>query len=464
MASSFKSTAKTVAGVAGIATVFGGLLFGRRRTERVLRDRERRLRDLVDNAADAFFIHDSEGKIVDCNRTACESLGYTPGELLGLSVEDIEENFSSVEMRRLWESMEAGVSLQVEGVQRRKDGSTFPVEVRVRILERDGDRFMFAAVRDITERRRDEEALRESEERFRQLFENSADAFFIHDRRGRILDCNTEACEALGYAREELLGRRVADVTARMLTEEEKEARKGETLWERVMRGEPGRVAGFDHNELRRKDGSTLPVEVGVGSILYEGERAIFATARDMTARVEMETKLRHEALHDPLTKLPNRALFADRLEHALTHSRRNGGSVAVFFLDLDNFKNVNDTFGHEAGDQLLISFGRRLRSSVRDADTVARLAGDEFTVLLERLNGGAEAVLVVERILKNLEEPFRVKGRQIHIGSSIGVSYSDSTTPPAELLDRADKAMYQAKKNGKGKYEVYEPPPDPQP
>ena len=456
MASFSKNSVRALAATVGAASVFGGLLSWRRRAERGVRHRERLLRDLMDNAADAFFVHDPNGKIVDCNRTAYESLGYTPEELLALSVEDIEEDLSPDRLRRLWGRMEPGLPLEIEGVQRRKNGSTFPVEVRVGLLERAGDRLMFAAVRDITKRKKDEEALRESEERFRQLFENSADAFFIHDRQGEILDCNTEACQALGYAREELLGRKVADVTARMLSEEEKEARQGETLWERVMRGEPGRIVGFEHNELRKKDGSTFPVEVSVGSILYEGEREIFAAARDITARVELEGRLRFEALHDQLTKLPNRALFMDRLGHAITQSRRSGEGVVVLFLDLDDFKSVNDTFGHEAGDQLLISFGRRLRSSVRDADTVARLAGDEFTVLLERLNDEAETIQVVGRILKNLEEPFRVKGRQVPVTSSIGVSYGESAADPAGLLDRADKAMYQAKSNGGGRYEIY--------
>ncbi|MDQ4106720.1 MAG: diguanylate cyclase, partial [Actinomycetota bacterium] len=312
--------------------------------------------------------------------------------------------------------------------------------------------------RDVIRRKEDEEALRESEERFRQLFENSADALFIHDDRGRILDCNEEACRALGYTREELLSLSVADMTVHLLSEEEKKARRGETLWERVMRGEPGRIVGFDQNELRRKDGSTFPVEVGVGSIRYGGRRVIFAACRDMTARRELERRLRHEALHDPLTKLPNRALFADRLEHALAQAKRTGESVAVLFLDLDGFKSVNDTLGHEAGDQLLISFGHRLRSSVREADTVARLAGDEFTVLLEHLTDEDEAILVINRIQNNLETPFRIKGRQMPVTTSIGLSYSDPSADPGELLNQADEAMYRAKERGKARYEVYRP------
>ena len=458
---STKIAANTLVGVTGRVSVFGGLLFRHRRVERALRGRERQLRDLIDHAADAFFVHDSGGKIMDCNRTACESLGYSREELLSLSVGDIEETFVPQQMENLWREMEPGVPLEVEGVHRRKDGSTFPVEVRVGLLERDGNRLMFALARDVTKRKEDEEALRESEERFRQLFENSADAFFIHDREGRILDCNTEACRALGYTREELLSMTVADITVRMLSEEEKKARRGETLWERVMRGEPGRLVGFDQNELRRKDGSTFPVEVGVGSIRYGEGRSIFAAARDITARMELERRLRHEALHDHLTKLPNRVLFADRLEHALNQSKRRGGNLAVVFLDLDDFKSINDTLGHEAGDQLLISFGRRLRSAVRDADTVARLAGDEFTVLLEHLSSEGEAVLVVDRILSNLRTPFRIKGRQVPVTTSIGLSYSSSSADPGELLNNADKAMYRAKERGKARYEIYRPIPE---
>jgi diguanylate cyclase (GGDEF)-like protein/PAS domain S-box-containing protein len=451
---------RSLAETAGIAAVLGGLLFRHSRMKRALKERERGLRDLVDQAADAFFIHDSNGKMVDCNRAACESLGYTREELLSLSVGDIEEGFLPQQLEGLWSEMEERVPLEIEGVHRRKDGSTFPVEIRVGLLERTGRKLMFALVRDMTRRKENEEALRESEERFRQLFENSADAFFIHDRRGRILDCNEEASRALGYTREELLSGTVADITVRMLSEEERNARKGEALWDRVMRDEPGHVVGFDQNELRRKDGSTFPVEVGVGSIQYKGERSIFATARDITARRELEKKLRHEALHDPLTKLPNRALFADRVGHALVRANRKGGSLAILFIDLDDFKSVNDNLGHEAGDQLLISFSRRLRDSVRDADTVSRLAGDEFTILLEHLAEEDEAILVVERILKNLETPFRIKGREIPISASIGVSYSDSSTNPGELLNRADEAMYLAKENGKAGYEVYRPTP----
>ncbi len=437
-----------------------GLVYRCFRTGLRLKRSEQYLQELIYAADDGFFVHDAQGRIHDANRCACESLGYTREELLALDVADIEQSLSVERLKELWKSMAPGQPVTLEGVHRRKDKTTFPIEVRVGLIGVNGQQLMFALVRDITERKQAEDALRESERRFRQLFENSADALFVHDKFGYILDCNAEASRYLGYTREELLSMKVGDVTLSLLTEEERQAWAGETLWERVMRGEPGRIVGFDRNELRRKDGTTFPVEVGVGAIEYGGGRAIFASARDITARWELENELRRKALHDPLTKLPNRALFMDRLEQALKQTERRKTSIAILFMDLDDFKSVNDTLGHEAGDQLLIEIARRLSGPVRDVDTVARLAGDEFTVLLEGLNEAGDATLVAERILKSLEAPFKVKGRGIKVAASIGIAWaSRSDIAPGELLDKADRAMYRAKEGAGSRYEIYKLP-----
>ena len=444
----------------GVAASAVGALYHCVRAGVKSRRSERRLRALIYAAADAFFVHDDRGRIVDVNRCACENLGYTREELLTLNVSDIEQNFSPNEIQQEWSRMSQDVPVTLEGTHRRKDGTTFPVEIRVGLLESDGRRLMFALARDITERKQSDAALRESERRFRQLFENSADALFLHDEAGRILDCNAEAVQILGYTREELRSMSVGDITVSMLTEEERQARAGETLWERVMRGKPGRIVGFDQNELRRKDGTTFPVEVGVGAIEYGGKWAIFASARDITARRELENELRQQALHDALTSLPNRVLFMDRLGQALQQTDRREESIAVFFVDLDDFKSVNDNLGHEAGDQLLIGVAGRLLGSIRAGDTVARLAGDEFTVLLEDLNGTDEATTVAERIVKALDTPFRIKGRQVRVAASIGVAWaSRSDVTAEELLNWADEAMYRAKKDEGSRWKVHEPP-----
>lgn len=457
-----KKTAKKTAWMGGIVSV-AGLAYRCFKAGLRLKRSEQRLQDLIYAAADGFFVHDAQGRIHDANRRSCESLGYTREELLSLNLVDIEQSFSAQILEELWKRMVPGVPVTLEGVHRRKDGTTFPVEVRVGLIEStgaEGRLLMFSLARDVTGRKKVEDALRESERRFRQIFENSADALFVHDNAGRILDCNVAALSYLGYTREELLSMKVGDVTVNMLTEEERRARAGETLWERVMRGEPGRIVGFDQNELRRKDGTTFPVEVGVGAIEYGGSQAIFASARDITARRELENELRRQALYDLLTSLPNRVLFTDRLQQALKKARRRKIFVGILFMDLDDFKSVNDSLGHEAGDQLLTAFARRLSASVRDVDTAARLGGDEFTVLLGDLNEAGDATLVAERIMEVLEAPFEVKGREAKIAASIGIAWtSRSDISPAELLDQADQAMYRVKAGGGSGYEFYDSP-----
>lgn len=449
---------KTVAWVCGVTSVSGALYHCIRSGMR-LKSSEQRLRNLIDSAADAFFVHDTQGRIYEANRRACESLGYTREELMTLNVSDIEQSFSSNNIKKMWGSVVPGEAVTSEGVHQRKNGTTFPVEVRIGFLESNEQQLMFALVRDITERKKAEEALRKSERRFRQLFENSADALFVHDSEGHILDCNAEAVQSLGYEREKLLEMNVSDINVNMLTEEERRKKAENTLWKRVMRGEPGRIVGYDQGELRREDGTTFPVEVGVGAIEYGGGRAIFASVRDVTARKEMEKKLRQQALYDSLTYLPNRALFINRLEHLLKQAERQEKTVFVLFMDLDDFKSVNDNLGHEAGDQLLIAVARCLSSCIRAGDTAARLSGDEFTVLLENPGGVKEATLVAERILRALDTPFKVKGRQVRVTASIGITCtSDPQDTPTELLDRADEAMYEAKKHGGFRYKLYEP------
>jgi diguanylate cyclase (GGDEF)-like protein/PAS domain S-box-containing protein len=313
--------------------------------------------------------------------------------------------------------------------------------------------------REISSRRRAEGELRESEERFRQLLELSGDALFVHDDRGRIYDCNSEAYRSLGYSREELLSMRIGDFVSDMIPEDERTAKKGGTLWQRAISGEPGRIVGVHVGEFRRKDGTTFPVEVSVGSIVYGGRRRILGSARDVSERRRVEERLLHQqAFHDPLTGLPNRALFLDRLERALARAARARYAVALLFLDLDGFKAVNDDFGHEAGDRLLVAVAGRLSMRLRSEDTVARFGGDEFTVLLQNVGGPSEATEVAHRILEDLREPFLLEGREHHVTASIGIALSTpAEEDPTPILRRADEAMYLAKQRGRARYALHE-------
>jgi diguanylate cyclase (GGDEF)-like protein len=161
------------------------------------------------------------------------------------------------------------------------------------------------------------------------------------------------------------------------------------------------------------------------------------------------------QAFHDPLTKLPNRALFVDRLGHALVRCQRSKTMVAVFFIDLDNFKKTNDTLGHDAGDDLLIATAARVLDSIRSGDTGARLAGDEFTIMLDNITDIAQAMVVANRLLANMLEPVMLKGHEVYAPPSIGIALGNHEDTPDSIMKRADGMMYQAKKNGKARYEV---------
>jgi len=179
----------------------------------------------------------------------------------------------------------------------------------------------------------------------------------------------------------------------------------------------------------------------------------------DITDRRELEEQLQHQAFHDPLTGLANRALFADRVEHALARAERRPNSVAVLFMDLDDFKTINDGMGHEAGDELLVAVGDAVMACVRPMDTAARLGGDEFAILLEDESDANSAVAVAERILKSLVNPFLIQGREVVVGASIGIARpGPGHDSAAEILRNADSAMYAAKRQGKGRHETFAP------
>ena len=431
----------------------------RRETEEELRRSEEKFYRFVEHAADAFFVHDLSGRIVDVNQRACESLGYMRGELLEMNVCDIENNITPGSLSRLWEEMVPGLPVTVDGEHRRRDGTTFPVEVRIGSFASEGRELMLALARDVTDRKLVEEKHRESEGRFRQLFEQSVDALFVHDDEGYIVDCNPEACRSLGYERQELLRLSVRDFVTDLLSEEEKKARGEDSSWKRALRGGPGETINMHQNRHVRKNGTTFPVEVGIGSIEYGGRRLVVASARDITERKELEGRLAYQAFHDGLTGLPNRALFLDRLGHALDAAGRSEDSVALLFLDLDNFKYVNDSLGHAAGDELLLAVGRRLTGCVRPGDTVARLGGDEFTVLLEGISEAGEVERVLERVMGSLALPFEVAGEEVSATASVGVvpDARRRGSGPDDVMRDADIAMYRAKEGGKARYAIYE-------
>ena len=298
-------------------------------------------------------------------------------------------------------------------------------------------------------------ALAESEERYALALRGANDGIWDWDLRSGRFYCSPRGKELLGYAPED-----APDAIGEWIGRVHPDDRA--SLRAALDAHVAGETANFEsEHRLRGPDGAYRWMLARGLAVRDAGGRAtrVAGSLSDITERKRTEARLEHDALHDALTGLPNRVLFADRLEQALRRAERREEEAccAVLFLDLDRFKAVNDAFGHQTGDELLAAVARRLESAVRPGDTVARLGGDEFTVLLEEISGVHEATLVAERIQDTLTDPFQIAGVQLDVCASIGIALGAADVPPKELIHAADTAMYRAKADGRGGHQVWD-------
>ncbi len=304
-------------------------------------------------------------------------------------------------------------------------------------------------VAQIRERQQAEAALlKNREEQLKIMIHSSLDGFLIADRQGRLLEVNDAYCQMVGYSRKELLNMSVSDVEA------------SEAPQDTAQHIKDMLKTGGDRFETRhrRKDGQLLDLEVSINYNDFEGGR-FYSFLRDITERKQAEKQMHHQAHHDALTGLPNRAMFTDRLHQAIATAKRGKTQLAVLFVDLDKFKPVNDDFGHEVGDLLLKEVAQRMKQCVRESDTVARNGGDEFTILLPATETGQDAVKVAEKILQAILQPFELAGHSILISSSIGIAlYPEHGAEEKLLVRNADIAMYHAKNSGRSNVKLYRP------
>jgi diguanylate cyclase (GGDEF)-like protein/PAS domain S-box-containing protein len=306
-------------------------------------------------------------------------------------------------------------------------------------------------IRDVSGRRQIEEALRVSEKRYRTLFERNLAGVYRSTLEGRILDCNESFARIFGYSsREEVLRQAAWDFYQKP---EDREAALAKLL-------ERQSLTNYELC-LKRKDGSL--VWVLESESLLEGPdgrlSVIEGTTIDITERKRAEEQVKHLAFHDPLTNLPNRLLFNDRLILAVAQAHRHNQKLAVLFLDLDRFKVINDSLGHSVGDELLRQLAERIQEHVREGDTVARLGGDEFTLLVPGINIEEDAAKIAKKICDAIHAPFWIDGRELFVTTSMGVSVYPSDGHDAETLVRnADSAMYRAKEQGRDNYQLYTP------
>ncbi len=293
-----------------------------------------------------------------------------------------------------------------------------------------------------------------NQERYCTLFDLAADCLMILDLDGIIIDINRTGHERLGFTRDEMVGMHIT-----RLDPPEFAAKVPKRL-DDIEKGS----AIFESAHLR-KDGTAMPVEINSKLIELDGKKVFFSVIRDITGRRTAEQRIAQLAHFDVITKLPNRNLFYDRLDQAVARARRYQQKFAVLFLDLDGFKQVNDEFGHHAGDGLLGMVAERLTESARDMDTVARVGGDEFVFILNNVDHPDNAILVANKILESLSQPFIVNGNACLIGCCIGISiFPDDTDDAETLVKMADDAMYVAKNGGKNNYQFFNAQPGKEP
>jgi diguanylate cyclase (GGDEF)-like protein/PAS domain S-box-containing protein len=428
----------------GISVYFHEIT-ARREAEQALRKSEKRFRKLFNQAGDSVMIVDGALRIVAVNDQACSRFGYPREEFLGMSTTDV--NVGIADARALLPGLRAGQAQLLRTDKRCKDGSSFPAEVQISRFDDEGAEFFLAVVRDLSDRADAERQLRESEQRFREVIEMTPGGYLLAGRDGALQDVNPALCALSGYPREMLLELRLAElfVTFPLASLE------ADGDW-------PAAVQGVEA-VLRHRLGYHIHVLFN-GSIKRDGSgRTVSLTGlmTDITGRKAAESRLQQLATHDTLTGLPNRALLGERVQQMLD-ACPYGASVAVMFLDLDRFKEVNDSFGHEMGDVLLCEVAARLRKVIRPTDVIARLGGDEFVVAAHCTSGQAAAARIADKLLDVLTAPVTVGGIDVIVGASIGISLYPQDAQTRELLfQTADTAMYRAKSAGRNRFRFFE-------
>lgn len=390
----------------------------------------------------------------------CHALtGYNPDDLLlnnRISYDEIThpedrervraEIHSAVSMRRRFE-VEYRI-LRADGMQR------WVFERGAGIYHQDGTlEALQGFIDDITERKENDHALRDAEKRYRDIVENAAEGIFQTTIEGRYIKGNPALARIYGHDSFAGLAAAMADIGSQLYVDGQRRAD-----FMRAIR-QYGAVTNFE-SQVYRKNGEVIWIsenarevrDVSGNPIYYEG------TVEDITERKMYEMQLAHQATHDTLTGLPNRALFADRMRQAISLAERNGSLVAVAFLDLDNFKYINDSLGHETGDVVICTIAQRLQTCVRESDTVARIGGDEFVLLLQGLNAdNNQATATLSRILAEVSRPLTAGQQELTMTCSLGISlYPQDGRDVDTLLKHADAAMYQAKHVGRNNFQFF--------
>jgi diguanylate cyclase (GGDEF)-like protein/PAS domain S-box-containing protein len=412
-----------------------------------LQDLDSRLHETLETIANAFFTLDRDWRFTYLNAEAERLLDRPRAALLG---------------RNIWQEFAAAVGTASdreyhramnERIATRFDQFYPPLDRWLNAEAHPTREGIAVYFRDVTERHKDaEKHIAQMEGKYRGLLEAAPDAMVVVNQVGEIVLSNLQAEKQFGYGSGELLGRQVTSIipqgfAERLVADGTRSA--AEALVQQIGKG--------IELSAKRKDGSEFPIEIMLSPLASDEGVLVTAAIRDITVHNRNEAKLLELARLDLLTGLPNRAVFAAAVQKAIAWARNGGPGFAVFYLDLDHFKDVNDTLGHPVGDALLKEVAQRLEANVRETDTVARFGGDEFAILATEIKEPADAGVLAAGLLEIFSEPFSVGGNQIRSGASIGIAiYGVDATGAEMLLSRADVALYRAKEEGRGTYRFF--------
>nr|MDQ6949443.1 PAS domain S-box protein [Actinomycetota bacterium] len=420
--------------------------------------RDAHFRALVRNSPELTVVTDADGRALYVTPSVAQMLGYTPAELVarrGLGLVHRDDRQRLVDAFGL-SRFSPAIHPAIEVRARHLDGSWRWLEVTLSNLLADSSiGGLVFNIHDITDRKLAELALGRAAEQFRLSFDNAPIGMALTSidpsSAGWLLRVNQALADMLGYTAQELEGR-----TIQQFTHPDDWAADEVAL----VRFQTDEATSFTtEKRYRHSDGHWIWVQLQT-SMVAGGDGAhkyVISQMLDITERRAEDQRLTFAALHDPLTGLANRRLLRDRLSLALARAARSGRKVAVVYLDLDGFKAVNDSLGHEHGDLLLRQAAARLEELVRDSDTLARLGGDEFVLVADDLAGPAEARAIARRIKKSLSRPFDLPGgARVAISASVGIAMAGGDADPNTLLRHADAAMYQAKEGGRARYQLF--------
>ena len=416
-------------------------------------------RILLERASDGVHILDESGNVFAFSQSFAQMLGYSADEVKRLHVADWDAHYSRDQLAILMQRFIAKPTV-FETKHRRKNGTVIDVEVSTKGIVIGEKQYLYASARDITYRKLVEENARKAAEEIEDLYNHAPCGYHSLDKTGVVTRMNDTELQWLGYSRDQVVGRmHYKDFVAA-------------AYWpviEEKLNALVTYGTGYETDiDVVCKDGSTRHMHVNASAVTDASGNFMNcrATMFDITELKQAQEEIQYFAYHDALTDLPNRRLMLEKLQLAVAQARRFGRSMALMSLDLDQFKQINDTLGHDIGDELLKSVAKRLLRNIRSGDTLSRLGGDEFMLVLTEISRPSDVRIIAEKIIAALTPPITVKENELYVTVSIGIAEFtvDGTDDAQSLMKKADIAMYAAKKNGRNRYDYFRPEDTPPP